>query len=116
MQHARGATATCGSNVMPSMIPQRNWSRTAGGGLWGADDVGRRPVVIANPPGDREFRQMIDSALVSGGWLPRDLEKLLRTRYPNAVVRPRELDAERIAVWYVYRDGHWIRSEEHAEI
>jgi hypothetical protein len=97
------------------MIPQRIWSRTKGRVLWGADDPGRRPVIIANPPGDREFRRMIDSALVSGEWRPQDLEKLLRTRYPSAVVRPRELDAERIAVWYAYRDGHWIRSEQDAE-
>jgi hypothetical protein len=98
------------------MIRQRIWSRTAGGVLRGADDPGRSPVIIANPPGDREFRRMIESVLLSGGWRPHDLEKVLRTRYPNAVVRPRELEAERIAVWYVYRDGHWIRSEQDAEI
>jgi len=98
------------------MMPERIWSRTAGGVLWGADDAGRRPVIIANPPGDREFRHMIDSARVSGRWRPQDLEKMLRTRYANAVVRPRELEAERIEVWYVYRDGHWIRSERDAGI
>ena len=59
---------------------------------------------------------MIDSARVSGRWRPQDLEKMLRTRYANAVVRPRELEAERIEVWYVYRDGHWIRSERDAGI
>ena len=58
---------------------------------------------------------MIESALPSGDWRPQDLEALLRSRYPKAVVRRRELDAERVEVWYVYRDGHWIRSEPDAE-
>jgi hypothetical protein len=98
------------------MIPQKIWSRTAQGRSWVADDSARRPVIIANPPGDREFRRMINAALLSGAWRPHDLEKMLRARYPDAVVRPRELEAERIAVWYVYRDGHWIRGEPDAEI
>jgi hypothetical protein len=41
---------------------------------------------------------------------PDELQALLRTRYPNAAVHARELAGERILVWYVYRDGHWIRS------
>ena len=32
----------------------------------------------------------------------------LRTRYPRATVRRRELAAELHLVWYVYRDGHWV--------
>ena len=93
------------------MFQQRTWSRVAAALRRSAEEPARRPVIIANPPGDRAFRGMIDSALLSGRWRPHDLEAMLRTRYPNAVVRPRELDAERVEVWYVYRDGHWIRSE-----
>lgn len=59
---------------------------------------------------------MIEAALMSGHSSPHDLEAILRSRYPTAVVRPRELEGERAEVWYVYRDGHWIRSEPDAGI
>lgn len=79
-----------------------------------AGDRSRRPIIVANPPGDRQFRELIDVALLSGGWRPEDLEAFLRTRYPSALVRRRELEGERTEMWYVYRDGHWIRSEKRA--
>lgn len=71
----------------------------------------RRPIVVVNPGSDLQFRQMVDRSVANGGRSPDDLEAALRTRYPAAVVRPRELAGERFDVWYVYRDGHWIRSE-----
>jgi hypothetical protein len=49
--------------------------------------------------------------LLTGEWRPETLEAALRTRYPNALVRPRGLAGERTEVWYVYRDGHWIGRE-----
>jgi hypothetical protein len=71
----------------------------------------RRPIIVANPPGDADFRALIDRSLVSGVEAPQNLESILRTRFPKAVVRPRELSNERFDVWYVYRDGHWIRGD-----
>jgi len=38
------------------------------------------------------------------------LQRRLRDRFPRAIVRPRELAGERLEIWYVYRDGRWIRS------
>jgi hypothetical protein len=73
-----------------------------------------RPLIVANPAGDREFRALIDSSLLKGAGRPEDLEALLRTRYPQAIVRRRELAGEPTVVWYVYRDGHWIRSDRDA--
>jgi hypothetical protein len=73
-----------------------------------ARDRPRRPVIVANPADDGTFRSLIDSMLLSGASSPEALEELLRTRYPNSVVRPRGLAGERTEVWYVYRDGHWI--------
>jgi hypothetical protein len=70
-----------------------------------------RPIVVVNPATDARFREMVDRFVANGGNNPEDLEAVLRTRYPAAVVRPRELAGERFDVWYVYRDGHWIRSE-----
>ena len=71
----------------------------------------RRPIVVVNPSNDAPFREMVDRFVATGGSRPDDLEAVLRTRFPEAVVRPRELAGERFEVWYVYRDGHWIRSE-----
>ncbi|HYN70809.1 MAG TPA: hypothetical protein VEX41_11475 [Candidatus Eisenbacteria bacterium] len=68
-----------------------------------------------NPSSDARFREMVDRFEAPGGSSPEDLETVLRTRYPAAVVRPRELAGERFEVWYVYRDGHWIRSEADVE-
>jgi hypothetical protein len=75
------------------------------------DDARSRPVIVANPPGDREFRALIDRFLVGGGGTPGELQAALRNRYAEAVVRQRGLAGESFEVWYVYRDGHWIRSE-----
>ena len=66
------------------------------------------PMIIANPRRDRRFRAMIDAFLVAGGRRPDDLEAILRIQFPEALVRRRDLAAERFDVWYVYRDGHWI--------
>ena len=74
----------------------------------------RQPIVVVNPSNDAGFREMVDRFVATGGSTPDDLEAMLRTRYPAAVVRPRELAGERFEVWYVYRDGHWIRSEADA--
>jgi hypothetical protein len=69
-------------------------------------------MIIANPPGDRGFRAMIDAFLMAGGRRPEELESVLRVRFQEALVRPRDLAAEQFDVWYVYRDGHWISEEE----
>ena len=69
-----------------------------------------RPTLVLNPPDDDVFASAAES-LVQGG--VRDvhrMQELLRMRFPLAVVRPRALAGERAPVWYVYRDGHWIRA------
>lgn len=71
-------------------------------------------MVVANPPGDLDFRRVIDRILLAGVDGPHDLEAALRTQYPKAVVRRRELAGESFEVWYAYREGHWIRNDDHA--
>jgi hypothetical protein len=68
-----------------------------------------KPTLIINPIRDREFARFANAQLDAAASTD-DLQTLLRTRYPNAAVHARELAGERILVWYVYRDGHWIRS------
>jgi len=66
------------------------------------------PIVIANPADDERFRTTIDEIVEAGSRIPSDLEAMLRTTYPQAVVRRREIASETFEVWYVYRDGHWV--------
>jgi hypothetical protein len=75
------------------------------------DGARRRPMIVANPLHDEEFQALIERFLLDGVAEPRDLEARLRARYPEAVVRRRDLAGENFEVWYVYRDGHWIESE-----
>ena len=71
---------------------------------------GARPILVLNPVGDTEFTGLAQRSLDGGVTTPRALQELLRERYPGAVVRPRELADERDPVWYIYRDGHWVRA------
>ena len=66
-----------------------------------------KPTIVRNPPGDRAFQIAIDEILDSGVAEPTTAQERLREAYPRAVIRPRVLDAERTAVWYVYREGRW---------
>lgn len=67
------------------------------------------PTLILNPSTDAGF---VDRArdLVGEGTTAEALQAALRGYYPRAVVRRRDLSAERES-WYVYRDGHWVPPE-----
>lgn len=69
-----------------------------------------RPNLILNPSGDAEFNAAADAAL-RFDQTPQEFQALLRRDYPRAVVRARDLSAERTLVWYVYRDGHWVAND-----
>ena len=70
--------------------------------------MARRPHLVINPHDDGAFVEVV-GRLASGAQSPGDLETALRGAYPAAAVNQRDLSAESIVVWYVYRDGHWIR-------
>ena len=65
-----------------------------------------RHVEYVNPRNDVDFAMLVDRLAASAEG-PEELEQALRATYPNAVVRVRGLDGDRIAIWYVYRDGSW---------
>ncbi len=69
-----------------------------------------RPTLVLNPPDDDAFRASAEGLLEDGVGDPADLQARLRERWPDALVRPRELAGEQAQIWYVYRDGHWVRS------
>lgn len=70
------------------------------------------PTLILNPRQDARFVTAAEALIADGVESPRELQERLREHYPEVVVRPRELTGESFAVWYVYRDGHWISSPE----
>ena len=75
-----------------------------------ATDSGPRPTLVLNPPDDEEFRSAALDVIEDGADTPAALEQALRRRYPRVLVRPRDLVGERSQIWYVYRDGRWVRS------
>ncbi len=66
------------------------------------------PTVIINPRDDLGFSESVDRSLLTGVESPDELQRLLRDRYPRAVVRRRGLVGEQVEVWYVYREGRWV--------
>ena len=61
------------------------------------------PILIVSPQDDAAFRRLAEEALAAGADTPRALQAAVRERYPNALVRARELTAEPGVMWYVYR-------------
>jgi hypothetical protein len=74
-----------------------------------------RPILVTNPARDHGFRDAAEAAL-SDGQSTGDLQIILRRVYPSAVVRARDLTGERPVVWYVYRDGHWVRDHGREQV
>ena len=72
-------------------------------------DEERQPTLVLNPPDDDAFRSMAEGLVHDGVDQPDALQAGLRRTYPHVLVRPRELAGEHAQIWYVYRDGHWIR-------
>ncbi len=71
----------------------------------------QHPVLFLNPADDQAFRRSVDDALADGSIGATELQRRLRDDFPRAVVRPRDLASERLTVWYVYREGHWVGGE-----
>ena len=59
---------------------------------------------ISIPTSDRAFAQAVRRAIAKGVESRRQLEDVLRSRYPRVRVRARELSGEPVTTWYVYRD------------
>lgn len=75
-----------------------------------AFDSTERPTLVLNPADDEDFRAAAEALLDCGILHSVLLQECLRERYPRTVVRPRELAGENTEIWYVYRDGRWVRS------
>jgi hypothetical protein len=65
------------------------------------------PILILNPRYDAGFVDLATRLVAAGAGTPEALESALRDRYPDAVVRRRQLSEESGLISYVYRDGSW---------
>jgi len=68
-----------------------------------------RPTLVLNPQDDRTFEAFVAKEIEGEGDGPEQLQVRLRGQYPRAIVRRRDLAGERTQIWYVYRDGYWVR-------
>lgn len=66
-------------------------------------------ALVLNPRNDAAFVAFAEAALGDGVTSPAAFQERLRERYPQAVVRQRELASEPFTIWYCYRDGRWVR-------
>jgi hypothetical protein len=69
-----------------------------------------RPTLVTNPSDDRAFAAAAEAALEDGQTTDQ-LQAILRRDYPRAVVRARDLAGDPL-VWYVYREGRWVRAQD----
>lgn len=71
-------------------------------------------MLVINPRDDEAFVGVCHG-LIGDNATPAAFEAALHPQYPDAVVRARDLSSEQANVWYVYRDGHWIRPGPRAD-
>jgi hypothetical protein len=69
-----------------------------------------RPTLVTNPTDDQAFSEAAAAALIDARSTD-ELQAALRRDYPRAVVRDRDLTGDAL-VWYVYREGHWVRGAD----
>lgn len=74
-----------------------------------------RPVLNVNPRHDQAFVAAAEALLDDGMRSLTGFQDVLRRRFPDAVVRERDLSGEVGEVWYVFRDGHWVNGQTDSE-
>jgi hypothetical protein len=67
--------------------------------------------VIINPESDQTFTGDVQRLATVALDEPEQLRELLRPLYPSVEVRNGVTDPDGTKRWYVYRDGHWMRSD-----
>jgi hypothetical protein len=74
-----------------------------------------KPILVANPADDGVFAARALEHLKNGATTIGELERRIRTTYPRAAVHARELAAEGVVIWYVYREGRWLAAPPAAQ-
>lgn len=70
-----------------------------------------KPILVVNPANDRVFALFAETMIDHGVLSIDEFERRLQTVYPRAAAHARDLAAETILIWYVYREGHWVNSQ-----
>ena len=72
------------------------------------------PILILNPADDVAFRRRRGppSTIRPARRTDPGAQAALRRHYPRVAVHPRDLTGEPMTVWYVYREGHWVRPQK----
>ena len=65
------------------------------------------PILVLNPRSDRSFVTYVDHVSREDLSTAAALQARLRKQFPRTVVHERAISGEDVAMWYVYRDGHW---------
>jgi hypothetical protein len=73
-----------------------------------------KPILVVNPANDRVFAAFAETLIDHGVLSITEFESRLLTVYPLAAAHARDLAAEPILIWYVYREGHWVNSRSPA--
>lgn len=109
---ARGPGCPKRSNCNDFVRVKPGYSRDSGAIRYHAHDMGagRKPTLVINPATDAKFgadaQLVIDEGITS---IP-DFVDRLREAYPRVAVHRREIFAEPVVIWYVYRDGQWVNA------
>jgi hypothetical protein len=69
-----------------------------------------KPILVVNPANDRVFAAFAETLIDHGVLSITEFERRLQTVYPRAAAHARDLAAEPILIWYVYREGHWVNA------
>lgn len=87
-----------------SGTPSRGWTAVA---------TLQGPTIRTVPSGDRAFARFARHLLLSlPDHSPATLESRLRRVFPRAIVRRCDLEDAADAVWYAYREGRWLPSDQ----
>ena len=69
-----------------------------------------KPLLVVNPANDHVFALFAQTIIDHGVPSIGEFERRLQTVYSQAAAHARDLAAETILIWYVYREGHWVNS------
>ena len=65
-----------------------------------------RSLLVVSPARDIGFREFVESQ-ADRATDESELQRCVRRRYPDAIVRPHRVGGQRTGVWEVYRGPDW---------
>jgi hypothetical protein len=97
------ASASCNA-VAITKLDLKTDGRLRGHRYFGPEQS-MEPILMVNPANDRVFAAFAETHIDHGVLSITEFERRLQTVYPRAAAHARDLAAEPILVWYVYREA-----------